>query len=237
MRYAEVCLRPGPAGFHPADREFRKHDHIERVAIQHVNQLDDGTIVLLYELEGKHKKIRSILDSHDDVLRYSVSAGADPDTARGQSNATPTQQSVHCYLHLDPNETVRSIVRLPQEHSLVIDTPIKCLSDGGIQVRLLAEQPTIANAIELAPDELEAELIGTGQYRPEGRHHYAKLTARQQEILTTAVELGYYETSQTVTHEDIATVLDLSAATVGEHLRKIEASVLSEIAPARARAP
>lgn len=231
MRYAEVQLHPGVSGFHPADREFVEEPTVERLAIHHVNQLDDGTVVLLYELYGDVDRVRSILRSHEDVLTDSITAVSHPDSARGQSNESRQEQSLQAYIHIDPNERLQSIFRLPQEYSLVIDTPIECLADGGIQVRLLAEQATIANAIEIAPDELDAELVGTGKYTPSGRHYYGKLTARQQQILSRAVELGYYEVPREVTHEDIAAELDCSPGTVGEHLRKIEASVLSQIVP------
>ena len=60
---------------------------------------------------------------------------------------------------------------------------------------------------------------------------YAQLTDRQREILAAAVEVGYYEVPRQASHEDIADHLGIAPATVGEHLRKIESTVLKEIIP------
>ena len=53
------------------------------------------------------------------------------------------------------------------------------------------------------------------------------LTDRQHEILTIAVEQGHYEVPRRATINDIADEMGLSQATVGEHLQKIEARILS----------
>ena len=74
------------------------------------------------------------------------------------------------------------------------------------------------------------ELEQLSDYDPELRELSSLLTDRQQEILDTATDLGYYRVPREATHEDIAADLDLSTTTVGEHLRKIEARMLSEIA-------
>ncbi|WP_336325529.1 helix-turn-helix domain-containing protein [Halovenus sp. HT40] len=231
MRYAEVRLDPGPEGFHPADRKLTDSDHIQRIAIHHVNQLDDGTVVLLYELQGIRSRAREVLDANDDVLAYSIAPGAEPDSARGQSNGLPRRQTLHTYIHIDPNETLVSVFQLPQEYSLVIETPIECLPGGGITVLVMGDQQTITNAVGVLPDRIETELLATGEYHPTERTLYSQLTPRQQEILATAVEAGYYNVPKAVTHEGLADRLDLAPVTVGEHLRKIEARVFAEIVP------
>jgi hypothetical protein len=225
MRYAEVRLLPGPEGFHPADRNLTESERLKRVAIHHVNQLDDGTVVLLYELQGRQSRARAVLDAHDDVLAHSISLGAEPDSTRGQSG----RRTLQTYIHIDPNETLVSVFELPQEHSLVIDTPIECLPNGGITVLVLGDQSTITNAVGALPDGTDTELLATGEYRPTDRTLYSTLTPRQQEILTTAVEAGYYNVPREITHEGLADRLDLAAVTVGEHLRKIEARIFGEI--------
>lgn len=229
MRYAEVRLRPGSTGFHPADRKLVDSDAVQRVAIHHVNQLDDGTVVLLYELQGKAPQIRRILDEDDDVLAHSISRERDADSARGRSE--DRERTLHAYIHIDPNDTLVSVFQLPQEHSLVLDTPIECLPDGGIKLLVMGDQLTITNAVGVLPDKIDAELLATGEYHPTDRMLYSQLTPRQQEILTAAVEAGYYEEPRKITHEGLANKLDLAPVTVGEHLRKIESRVFGEMVP------
>ena len=216
MRYAALVIRPGADGFHPADRELVESDRIERVAIHHFNQLDDGTVVFLYQLRGDLDHARAVLEKHTDVLTHSISHEAN---------------DLHAYLHLDPNETVSTVFRIPQEHNLVVDTPIECLPDGGIRVAVLGQEATFTEALATVPDGIDLELETIRDYTPTDRHLFGTLTPRQQEILQTAVALGYYTVPRQATYDDIATELDLAPVTVGEHLRKIEAKLLTAIAP------
>ncbi|OLZ39885.1 hypothetical protein A6E15_02320 [Natrinema saccharevitans] len=48
-------------------------------------------------------------------------------------------------------------------------------------------------------------------------------------MLRVAVEEGYYEEPRKVTYGDIAARLDCSAGTVGQHLRRIEARLMSSL--------
>lgn len=240
MRYAEVSIRPNARGFHPADGQFVDDEAVERIAIHHINQLNDGSVVLLYELSGTPSRVRTILRSHEDVLKFSVSPIGSVDSSRdstiGSADPPPTStcsetsaRALHAYAHVNPNELVQSLFTLPQEFSLVIDTPIDCVRDGGIRVRVLGDQSTIATALECLPTAVTTELLGTGRYRPKGRHVTAHLTPRQRDILAVAIDQGYYEVPRATTHEALASELSLSAGTVGEHLRKIESTVLNEV--------
>ncbi|WP_423746723.1 helix-turn-helix domain-containing protein [Haladaptatus sp. SPP-AMP-3] len=73
------------------------------------------------------------------------------------------------------------------------------------------------------------EVERTGSYTPGPRHIVSRLTKRQREVLQTAVGLGYYQEPCEATHNEIAAVTGLSETTVGEHLRKIEATVFSSL--------
>ena len=216
MRSAELALRPGREGFHPADRALVDADDLERVAIHHINRLDDGTAVFLYQLHGELDRAREIMDGHEAVLSHSISGDG---------------KDLIAYIHFQPNETVATLFRLPQEYSLVVDTPIECLPDGGIRVRSLGDQETITASLDLVPDSIDVELESMGEYRPDDRRLFSMLTDRQREILVTAIQKGYYDVPRDATYEDIATEMDLAPVTVGEHLRKIESRVLTEIVP------
>ena len=231
MRYAEVSIHPGPEGFHPADRKLVDNGAIQRTVIHHVNQLDDGTVVVLYELQGRQSEVEAVLSSNQDVLAYSISPESSADTARGHSKGVDSQQTLHTYIHINPPETMLSVFQLPQEHSLVIDTPIECLRAGGITARIIGDQPTITDAVDSLPDQVETELLATGEYQPGARTLYSQLTSRQQDILTAAVDAGYYSVPRETTHEELANELDIAPVTVGEHLRKIEARVLGTLVP------
>ena len=70
-----------------------------------------------------------------------------------------------------------------------------------------------------------------GEYDPDRSDPFASLTERQQEILLTALELGYFETPRETNQEAIAEELGVSTATVGEHLRRIQAKLVPSVVP------
>ncbi|GAB7090606.1 helix-turn-helix domain-containing protein [Halorubrum luteum] len=53
------------------------------------------------------------------------------------------------------------------------------------------------------------------------------LTRRQREVLSTAIEMGYYDHGGDVGVEDLAAALDLGSTTVWEHLSRAESKVMS----------
>lgn len=219
MRYVELSLYPGEGGFHPAERDIIEAPDIERIAIHHFNQLNDGTVVFLYQTRGNIERGQAVLEENSDILAHSISRSGN---------------DLHAYIHVEPNEMIEGVLRLPQEHSVIIDTPIECLPGGGIRVRGMAKQETVPEALDSIPEGLDVELESMGEYTPDDRQLFSTLTERQQDILLTAIELGYYAVPRDATYEDIGEELGIAPVTVGEHLRKIESRILTEIVPGRA---
>ncbi|MFB6117187.1 helix-turn-helix domain-containing protein [Halosegnis sp.] len=56
-----------------------------------------------------------------------------------------------------------------------------------------------------------------------------ELTARQTEVLTTAVEMGYYESNRDTSIEDVGEAVGVSRTTAWEHLNRAERKVMAEI--------
>lgn len=214
MRYATVVISPDGAGLHPADSALADEPTVERQSISQVSLLSDGSAVLLYRLRGNLQLADSILDSHDEVRDSAVAEGSEG----------------LAYIHLEPNETVRALLTILHENEIIIDPPIGCLPGGGVRSTIVGRSEAIRSAVGDIPDHLTISLESLGDYQPETDHLTSRLTDRQREILDAAVEMGYYEVPRGATHDDIAADVDLSAGTVGEHLRKVEGKVLSELA-------
>ncbi|QLD87337.1 helix-turn-helix domain-containing protein [Natronomonas halophila] len=215
MRYVKVSLIPTEGDIDPVSGEIQQEPSLTREAILHINRLNDGTVVLLTQLRGDNDALLEILEDHPAVISYNVSSVRD---------------GLQAYIHAEPTRIASGLLSLTQQHEFVLDTPIEYGPEGGFRVALIGQEETVRRAIEDVPEGIRVELEQLSDYDPELRELSSLLTDRQREILNTAADLGYYEVPRRATHQDIADELDLSTTTVGEHLRKIEARMLSEIA-------
>lgn len=214
MRYVKVVLVPGEDELHPAADALAAEDAVTRETIHHLNLLNDGTAVTLSRLRGDRESLEAILADTEAILRYDVSDAGD---------------ELQAYAHFEPNETAHELLNLTREHELVLDTPIEYGANGALRVSVIGEDDVVQRAIEHVPDGIRLELERLSDYDPQLRELASLLTDRQQEILDAAVEAGYYEVPRHATHEDVAATVGISTTTVGEHLRKIEARILSEV--------
>ena len=215
MRYVKVFMSPEDGDLHPAAENLADNPKVTRQAIQHLNLLNDGTAVTLSRLRGDRAELERILSETEDIIRWDVSEAGD---------------DLQAYIHFVPNATTLALMELTREHELVLDTPIEYNSDGSIRVSVIGQDDVVQKGIDHVPDNVRLELEQLSDYDPELRELSSLLTERQREILDAAVEVGYYQVPRKATHEDIAALVGISTTTVGEHLRKIEARLLSEIA-------
>lgn len=213
MRYAKVRMSPTSQSFHPLGETLREEATLTREAIHRIDLLDDGTCTMLTELRGDLDRYREILDGSEAVLNFAVAG-----ETRGFS-----------YLRFEPTEFVEHLVEQRREMELVTRMPIEVTDDGSHVLTLLGEADAFRRAGTETPTGVELELVETGEYHPQSRQLSASLTQRQLEILERAVDLGYYDTPRRATQADVAEEVDVSPATVGEHLRKVEKRVLSQI--------
>lgn len=214
MRYVKVALISESGDLDPVGQEIAADPSLTRESILHINRLNDGTIVTLSQLRGDGKRLESILENADTVISY---------------NVTSLRDGLQAYIHAHPSNVANTLLSITQEYEFVLDTPIEHGPDG-LRVAMIGKEETVRQALENVPDGVRIELEQLSDYDPELRELSSLLTDRQQEILNTAADLGYYEVPRRSTHQDIADELGLSTTTVGEHLRKIEARMLSEIA-------
>lgn len=214
-RYATVLLE--------LDDEYKSSNNdialgksaVTRRQLHHFNLVDDETVVLLYRFQGDFDQIDAALSAAPDVLNYDL--------------VNQREGGGFAYIHCELNDPVRSIVSTLHQFEVVLDMPLEFADDGSVKVTLIGEESVLGEALEAISRDVDIQLEKTGTYRPGVRDLGATLTDRQYQILTVAVEEGYYLVPRQSTLEDIAAEMDLSRATVGEHLQKIEANVLSRI--------
>jgi predicted DNA binding protein len=214
MRYLEGTLRPERGYFHEFDQVVRAEPSIAAEAIHQLTLMEDETLVLLYELDGAPAAVESFLDKHFEAITYQTSK-------MGENRLV--------YAHIKPSPIVSNLVQVPQRSGIVIDYPMVFLDEGSLRVRLVGEESALQRAVSELSAIVQVDIKRLGRYAPETERLFVQLTDRQQEILLTAVEAGYYDVPKGATYQDIADMIGLTVATVGEHLHKIESTVFRDI--------
>lgn len=211
MRQFSLVIQPVDGEFHPAHTALVEEPEVTRVAIDHLNQLADGTGVTLFHMRGSRERIEEVLGDTGDVESFEVTA---------------VEDGYHVYVHFEPEGLAADLLEMTRQHELVLDMPIEALPEGGHRLSVIGDEEAFREAVADAPDGIRVELERIADYQPDAEE--SLLTDRQREILETAVSEGYYDVPRRASRDDLAETLDLSGGTVSEHLRKIEATVLRE---------
>lgn len=195
--------------------QFASEPEIERRYIHRMEVLDDGTVTTLSECHGPPEVVERALGSAEKVIDV-LATGS---------------ETTFYYVHFEPTEVTRQMMVNRRDTSLAVNMPLELRTDGSIVGRFIGDKGDVQDAFDLLPESVEAELVRV-QSDVRGKDDVtSRLTDRQREVLRTAIDTGYYDDPRTATQADVADALDVSAATVGEHLRKIEANVLGSLNP------
>jgi predicted DNA binding protein len=190
------------------------HPAVTRDALLHTSRITDTTATVVSRLTGDASLADDLLDTERTILSHDV-FGIVGDT-------------FHVSAHVEAAGSAITLLALTEEYNVLVIPPFKYTEDG-LRVVLTGTQERIRNAASSVPENIAVQLESVDPYDPERDEIVAQLTKRQRDILATAVECGYYENPRKATHADVAEVLSCSTGTVGEHLRKVEARVLSEL--------
>lgn len=211
MRYVELLMYPSRDVLHPVERRLADEPALTRKAMHAFEALTDGTVALLTEVEGDLDRYRAIVEDSPEVHEYAVSG----------------EETGFCYSRVDPTPFVEQMLEQRRRASFVVQLPVEYTADGGRRITIVGREEDFAGEPVDVPDGVRMELVSTGPYQPGAGHVFSDLTARQREVLETALELGYYENPRGTTHEEIAGVVGVEPGTVGKHLRNVEAAVFS----------
>lgn len=103
------------------------------------------------------------------------------------------------------------------------------LDDRTASMSLVGPQESISGTIsEYEAAGVSPELQKLGAYEGDDDPTDV-LTDRQQEVVQTAFDMGYYEVPRDVSTEQVAAELGLDGSTVAEHLQRAERNVLSQV--------
>lgn len=217
LRYVTFTVIPAAKGFKHLDRKLVEAEGVAPEAIHHMKHLSDGTLVALLEVSGDPDRATKLIERHNQAIEYEIKRRKD---------------SVMYHSRTEPPEELDSLLSFENENGFSLLMPIEYTRDGGLEVTFVSDESTLQSAMaEMPAVETDVEILETGTFDADVTTGTSNLTSTQQEVLRVAVGLGYYNEPRNATQQDIADVMDCSAANVGEHLRRIEARLVENVSP------
>jgi len=198
---------------HSFSEQFASEPEIEPKYIHRMEILGDGTATMLNECTGPPERVEAVLRDDEKVI---------------DAMATGTETTFF-YVHFEPDPVISQMMKGRRETSLTLRMPLELRPDGSVIGRYIGTESAVEETLGTVPDGVETELIRAQNAVNEPKNVTSSLTARQREVLGVAIEKGYYDDPRETTHEAIATELGITTATVGEHLRKVEAKIVGSL--------
>lgn len=210
MRFLRLTL--GPEIVHIGES-------VKQIEILNNQYLTDGTVIELSRIESDHD-ITELFDKNPTTIDYEV------------LEAEGDQQYVYHHLHPDDSDIAHQLISLLDEHRLMIVYPMQFDSETGVTVTLMGTTEMVQEAFRKLPAEIQHHITidQVTETMPSLGGVRSLLTERQREVLDAATELGYYSVPRRVTANDVADAVGCAPSTASEHLRKIEARILSGVA-------
>lgn len=192
---------------------------IDRGEIINWQYLRDGSMIEMYQIE-----------KDEDVT---VSPNHIPTETLAFERFDPPGAYVYVYHRAKPNEVVGALIELIDNYNLVIDLPIR-FDEDEITVTMLGETDKLQAAYDMIPEPIKdhTTVERVKSFSPVAHGVASELTPRQRQILDAAIDVGYYSVPRDGTTADVGDAADCAPSTAAEHLRKIEARVLSTVAEA-----
>ncbi|SDR44646.1 helix-turn-helix domain-containing protein [Natronobacterium texcoconense] len=182
-------------------------------------------------------------NEHSDLL-YATGSRLDPllsrirdtvgveEQVRGDGEAVVITQS--CFKAFDETHVDRYLAA----HNCLLVPPLR-YEDGQKQCRILALDPASLTDlyVDLLEDDFEIDVRSKREITMPSHSSplltlddaLPELTDRQREVLSLAVERGYYELPRETTTKELAVDLEVSRRTVDDHLRRAERKLLTTL--------
>ncbi len=132
----------------------------------------------------------------------------------------------YLYVREQLEGSARALVDAYAGENVVVMPPVVYGVDRSIQLTIVGNSNALQRTLDGTPDEIE---ISVQKIRSEATgvtHLSSQLSERQREVLTAAIDAGYYEEPRQVTVADVSNRLDCAPSTVAEHLRKAESTLV-----------
>jgi predicted DNA binding protein len=215
MKYARLRIDHAEEAVHPMHAFEMRHDRIEWAELLHWNVSFNETNTQVFRVRGAPDPFRAKLDERDATEAYSVTEAVDG--------------VFYCCVRDRLTAADRRYVDALARGTLVVVPPVRFGADGTTDLTLVGTATDLADAVDGFPEEMQVTVRSVGPYRRRAGSAAARLTDRQREAVSAAVDCGYYDTPRTGSVADVAAELDIAPGTAAEHLRKAESTAMRDL--------
>lgn len=215
MKYVRLSLDHDPDVRHPMHQFVVEHDGFSVSRLVSTSPTVDGVRSALFHVEGSPlSEYEDALIATDSVRDYAVSACPD--------------DSFYLYTRDALSDDGQGLADAFARVGLVLLYPIAYHADGSVRFTLVGPGDVVQDAFEDLPEGINPDVREVGEYTHRRLDPGDRLTDRQFEAVTTAVEVGYYDDPREGSVADVAAELDCAPGTAAEHLRRAERTIMAD---------
>lgn len=212
MKFVRLRIEFPETPLSPLQDALRRCEGLELAQLRFGGVTATGPRTYVLSVAGDVAAIADALESEDGIIDHEVVHEA------GDRGVV--------YVRSETTDVELALQSTFARGSLVTTTPVDFHPDGSAVFRVLGEPADLRAAIDEAGEALSVTVERLADYDQPPERVAAALTDRQQEVVRTALELGYYDVPRSATHEDVAAELDVAPSTASEHLRKAEVALV-----------
>lgn len=212
MRYFELVGSP-PSEAPQFFQLVTESSHIEEARLLEWNPSTENSLTALYAIDGDATAFSREMGDSSVIVEFELSLITENRfvvLVVGRPSEAPLFQRV-----------IDAVTRM----GLIVLTPV-VYREGEVRFRIVGEADVLQSMVEAMPSTFDIEVHAIGTFPDATTAPTVVLSERQQDAITAALDLGYYETPRRATHADIADRIGCAPNTATEHLQKAESKLI-----------
>lgn len=214
MKYLRLAIREPDTHRNPMHTFLVEHEGMRLAQLWNWNERD-GEDLVLFRVVGELAPYTAALEEVPFVAEY--------ETARIDD------ESFYVYVEHETRAEDRTFREPFLERRVLTIPPIEFTPDGETRMEVVGRAADVQAVVDGFPPEYGVRVDRISTYDRGVTAFSSRLTDRQREALSVAVELGYYDVPRTASVEDVAAELDCAPSTASNHLRKAQARLARSV--------
>jgi hypothetical protein len=214
MRSLSLRLRFDEQSVHPMHAFISDDDRYGPTRLLQWNPTGRGTNLMVFRVAGPEAPYTSALDESPSVQYYET------------TDASTPEGGFSLLIEDSITDIARDIVDAYTDERVVIVPPVVFYPDRSADLELVGPNPALQGVLDRLPSSIDADVRRLTTGGPSVVPVVDRLTDRQRQVLSIALEVGYYDEPRRASLEDVAAEAGLATGTVAEHVRKAETKLV-----------